>query len=132
MKLADALKKYLEEQTKTDPALAKVYDINRIKECSDYVFNQAKKIKTGNYAFVEDAVVFKWARDFFYGDIDNSDITNDKANTVKPEEIEVKKATVISKKDVKKTAEKTDTKNNDWDMSLFADLSEDERGSNNA
>ena len=133
--LANTLKKYLEEQTKIDTAFAAVYDESKINDCASYVTKQAQKIKTGNYAFVEDAVVFKWSRDFYYGDIDNSDVA-ETTTTEKPMEIETKEATVIQqKKPTKKVVEEkaTDPEEDKWDMCLFADLSEEEeRGSNNA
>lgn len=65
----ERIKAYFEEQIKTDEALKAVYDESKLKQCWEYILKQARKLATSNCAMVEDTVVYKWARDFMYGDI---------------------------------------------------------------
>lgn len=65
----ERIKAYFEEQIKTDEALKAVYDESKLKQCWDYILNQARKLATSNCAMVEDAVVYKWARDYMLGDV---------------------------------------------------------------
>lgn len=79
--LEDILKKYIEQQIEQDAAYKAVYDPKKLKDCAKYVMAMAKKQASGNFAMVEDAVVFKWCRDFFYGDIeDTTTATQEKVN----------------------------------------------------
>ena len=69
--LAQTLKQYFDIAIETDPALKEVYDEKKLDECGKYINNRARKLASNNMAMVESSVVFKWARDFFYGDMDD-------------------------------------------------------------
>lgn len=97
----DRIKEYLQKEIKTDMALAQVYDEKRLSDCYKYIRNQAKKMAKDGCAIVEDAVVYKWARDFFYGDTENTEETDSEVITTPAVKVETKKET----KPVKKPAE---------------------------
>lgn len=78
----ERIKAYFEEAIKTDPALAEAYDESKLKDCWDYITKQAKKKAVNSCAMIEDAEVYKWARDFMYGDIQ-------KAEPEKPAKMEI-------------------------------------------
>lgn len=128
--LAKTLQNYLEEQIKEDTALASVYDASKINDCAKYVTEQARKLQSGGCAVIEDAVVYKWSRDFYYGD------TTPATTEKKEETIEVKTATVVTqkkpkeepkeKKQKKAKAEKKEDGFDKYDMCLFADISEED------
>lgn len=60
-----AIKEYLEKQIKNDTALSEKYDPKKLGKCSEYITDLAKKQLGGKPGYIEDAVVYKWARDFF-------------------------------------------------------------------
>lgn len=64
-KQEDKIKQYLEEQCKTDDALKAVYNPEKIKDCYNFIFECAKKVAHGNSSVIEDAVVYKMARDYY-------------------------------------------------------------------
>ena len=131
--LAEALKSYLEKQIKEDTALADVYDEKKLEECAKYVTDQARKLNQGSCAVVEDTVVYKWARDFYYGDTAKSKPADIKE--IKKEEkieAETKPVTVVKAKKDKKEKMSEEDELAMFDMCLFSDLPENERGSNNA
>ena len=64
-----AIQKYLEKQIKNDPALAEKYDSKNLGKCVDYITDLAKKELHGKSGAIEDALVYKWSRDFFLGDV---------------------------------------------------------------
>lgn len=59
------IKDYLEKQCEQDEALKTLYRPEKIKDCWDFIFNTCRKLADGNSSCVEDAVVFKMARDYF-------------------------------------------------------------------
>ena len=59
------IKKYLDEQAEKDEALKTLYRPEKINDCYDFIKECVKKKSSGCSACVEDAVVFKMARDFF-------------------------------------------------------------------
>ena len=61
----EVIKRYLEEQIKKDEALRTLYIPNKIKDCFAYIKAQAQKKASNGCAMIEDAVVFKWARDYY-------------------------------------------------------------------
>lgn len=65
----EIIKQYLEKQCEQDEALKAVYNPDKINECYDFITSCARQIATGSKACLEDAVVFKMARDFFLGDV---------------------------------------------------------------
>ena len=62
----DIIKKYLEEQCEKDEALKALYKPSHIDGCYNFILECVRKTATGgSNAVVEDAVVFKMARDYF-------------------------------------------------------------------
>lgn len=115
--LKDSIKKYCEELAKSDVEFATHYNPDKLSACCNYITNQARKLAKGNCACVEDSVVYKWARDFFYGDTEEPAVsqdvtTEDEEGNLEEEEIETKPATVITAKKEKKSDEQ-------YQMSLF-------------
>ena len=70
MSFEETLKSYFERLIESDMAIRAVYDEEKIGTCASYVIAQAKKQTKGNCAVISDEVVFKWARDFYLGDIE--------------------------------------------------------------
>ncbi len=115
--LKDSIKKYCEELAKSDVDFATHFNPEKLSACCNYITNQARKLAKGNCACVEDSVVYKWTRDFFYGDTEEAvsqDETSDAEDEeiLDEEEIETKPATVITAKKEKKSDEQ-------YQMSLF-------------
>lgn len=65
--MKEIIKKYLERLCLTDEYLAGLYKEECLEGCIEYITNQARKKceKGQNSIAIEDAVVFKWARDYF-------------------------------------------------------------------
>lgn len=59
------IKEYLEEQTKEDAALRELYRPEKIDDCYNFIKDAVKATGCGRSATVEDAIVFKMARDFY-------------------------------------------------------------------
>ena len=59
------IKAYLEEQIENDAALKALYRPEKIDDCYDFIKNAVKATGCGSSATVEDAIVFKMARDYF-------------------------------------------------------------------
>ena len=116
--LNDSIKKYCEELAKSDVDFATHYNPDKLSACCNYITNQARKLAKGNCACVEGSVVYKWARDFFYGDTEDPAVTQEETSDTEDEEIldeeeiETKPATVITAKKEKKSDEQ-------YQMSLF-------------
>lgn len=85
------IKKYLDEQAEKDEALKTLYRPEKINDCYDLIKECVKKKASGNSACVEDAVVFKMARDFF---IEILPKAAEDAPEVKAAEVEKVKETV--------------------------------------
>jgi hypothetical protein len=114
--LKDSIKKYCEDLAKSDVDFATHYNPDKLTACCNYITNQARKLAKGNCACVEDSVVYKWTRDFFYGDTEESAVSQDETSDDEEEnleeEIETKPATVITTKKEKKSDEQ-------YQLSLF-------------
>ena len=127
---AEKVIQYFKEQIKKDIALAKVFDESKIDECEKYVRNQAQKQAVKGCAVIEDAVVYKWSRDFYLGDTEEPKevVTKTTERNEKPKEkvIETKIVTretaVVTLEDNKDTTEKKDP----FDMCLFDGLTDEE------
>lgn len=111
MNLTDSIKKYCEELAKSDVDFATHYNPDKISACCNYINQQARKVIKSGCGFIEDPVVYKWARDFFYGDTEEPSVTQEETSD-EDEEIETKPATVITTKKEKKSDEQ-------YQMSLF-------------
>lgn len=60
------LKEYLEKQIEEDEALRSLYRPEKLDDCYNFIPNAVKEMpRKDQCAFVEDAVVFKMARDYF-------------------------------------------------------------------
>lgn len=68
--MKDILEKYFREAIQTDSALAAAYRKDKLSGAVDYITKQAGKRIKGQSGYIEDAVVYKWARDFMYGHIE--------------------------------------------------------------
>lgn len=90
--LEEILKKYIEQQIEQDAAYKAVYDPKKLKDCAKYVQSMARKQSNNGCAMVEDAVVFKWCRDFFYGDIEDVEPAEASKVTVSDTPVEEKPA----------------------------------------
>ena len=88
----DIIKKYLEEQCEKDEALKALYKPSHIDGCYNFILECVRKTATGGCnAVVEDAVVFKMARDYF---IEILPKITEVAPEVKPAEVEKVQETV--------------------------------------
>lgn len=81
MNFEETLKEYFEKIVTEDTAISAVYDEAKINSCANYIVAQAKKQASKNCAVVSDEVVYKWARDFYLGDIEE-DYKEDKSENV--------------------------------------------------
>lgn len=70
--MKEAIKAYLEEAIKNDEALAKVYDESKLNACISYINEQARKELKGKNGAIKDDVVYHWARDFYFGDLNKA------------------------------------------------------------
>ena len=62
----ERIKKYLEEQIQQDEALKALYRPEKINDCYDFIMCSVEKMpRNGQCAFVDNAIVFKMARDYF-------------------------------------------------------------------
>lgn len=59
------IKEYLEEQTKEDAALRELYRPEKIDDCYNFIKDVVSATGCGRSVTVEDAIVFKMARDFY-------------------------------------------------------------------
>ena len=59
------IKAYLEEQTKEDAALKELYRPEKIDDCYNFIKDAVKATGCGSSATIDDAIVFKMARDFY-------------------------------------------------------------------
>lgn len=74
MNLKEAITKYLEGQAKKDPCFSAKYDASKLDACVSSIVDKARKELKGANGCVQDAVVYKWARDFF-NDADKAAVT---------------------------------------------------------
>ena len=109
-KQEDKIKQYLDEQCKTDDALKAVYNPEKIKDCYNFIFECAKKVAHGNSSVIEDAVVYKMARDYFIEILPNLvDVT--------PVQETVKEVAAQIEKDAKAD----DVKRDDYGFEVFGE-----------
>ena len=88
----ERIKKYLEEQCEQDEALKTLYKPNCIDGCYNFIQECVRKTATGGCnAVVEDAIVFKMARDYF---IEILPKVAEDAPEIKPTEVEQVQETV--------------------------------------
>ena len=63
--MKEIIQKYLEEQCKVDPCLAEKYKDTLIGGCVDYITKMAKEELNGKNGYLENEVVYHWAREYF-------------------------------------------------------------------
>lgn len=63
--MKEQLQSYLEKQIEADAALKAVYNASKLDACAKYVTEQARKHLNGISGYIDDAQVYKWARDFY-------------------------------------------------------------------
>ena len=100
--MKEQIKKYLDEQVQKNSALAGKYDAERLDKCIDYITEEARKYLNGSNGYVEDALVYKWARDYYLE-------VPSETKPLEEKKVEVKKAVV----------EKKETDENKKQLSLF-------------
>lgn len=121
---ADPVIGHLVERCKDDNGLAQdvIQDHKTCDKCLAYIYDQARKRRSGNCAAVKDEVVYEWAEDYYHKD-DKKEEAEKAERQKKQEEIrkkaekqrkerEAKKAANANQKAAKtnKKAEKTDQK----------------------
>lgn len=113
----ERIKAYFEEQIKTDPALAEAYKEEKLDKCWKYIISQAKSHAKNGCAMIEDAVVYKWARDFMLGDVPEA--KEEKIETGAPAE---DNNSVTSEESVVKESLTTDLSEDDEITEITPDL----------
>lgn len=93
--MKDVIKKYFEKAIETDEALKNVYDEKKLDACIKYIREQARKQAKNGCACIEDEVVYKWARDFMYGDIPAEEKPAEPVETVEEKKTEEPAETVL-------------------------------------
>ena len=64
--MKDIIKKYLEGCCQADPLFKAKYVESKLDECLEFITDMARERANGSSCVaIEDATVFKWARDFF-------------------------------------------------------------------
>ena len=100
-----AVKKYLDEQSKSDVALQTLFRPEKIEDCFAYIKEQARKLAVDGCAMVEDSLVYKWARDYYIDELPKKaetppDVKPTEAPEKKVAEAEVKQVVVEKDGDV--------------------------------
>lgn len=85
------IKKYLDEQAEKDEALKTLYRPEKIDDCYEFIKECAKRKASSGSACLEDAVVFKMARDFY---LDILPRVAEDAPAIKPAEVKKVQKTV--------------------------------------
>lgn len=67
--MTNIIKSYLDDFAKSSIEFSKKYNPNLIDKCIDFINKKAREIIKGNMGFVDDNIVFKWARDYFNDDV---------------------------------------------------------------
>ena len=63
--MKEIIQKYLEEQCKVDPCLAEKYKDTLINGCMEYINKMAREELNSKNGFIENEVVFHWAREYY-------------------------------------------------------------------
>ncbi len=122
----ERIKKYLEEQCEKDEALRVLYRAEKMDDCYHFIEAAVKAMpNTKKSAFVEDAVVFKMARDFFIEVLPK--VAEDAPakvaeNVVKVESVETPAEVV---KDMNKDAGADDTLRDEYGFEVFGEEAEE-------
>ena len=65
MNMKEKIQAYLEEQCKTDPCLAEKYKDTMINGCMKYIEDLARKELESKNGWIDDDVVYHWAREYY-------------------------------------------------------------------
>ena len=65
MSMILTIQKYLEEQCKVDAYLAEKYKDTMLKGCVEYINEMARKELESKSGFLENEVVYHWAREYY-------------------------------------------------------------------
>lgn len=120
--MTEIIKEYIETQAEKDAALKASYNPEVIEKCVEYIYKKAEETaRSSGFAIrgglkgvkIEDAVVYKWARDYFIEGIAAKAAETEKAELAAKskqsepkEEIEVKPA-ITTKREEKKQPEQS-------------------------
>ena len=63
--MKEIIQKYLEEQCKVDPCLAEKYKDTLINGCMEYINKMAREELNSKNGFIENEVVYHWAREYY-------------------------------------------------------------------
>ena len=63
--MKEIIKNYLEEQCKVDPCLAEKYKDTLIDGCMEYINKMAREKLNSKNGFIENEVVYHWAREYY-------------------------------------------------------------------
>ena len=63
--MKEIIQKYLEEQCKVDPCLAEKYRDTLINGCMEYINKMAREELNSKNGFIENDVVYHWAREYY-------------------------------------------------------------------
>ncbi len=105
------IKAYLEEQSKTDEALRNLYRPEKIDDCYNFIKDAVRAMPgSGSSATVEDAIVFKMARDYYFDILpkeadEQSKAEETGAETAKEVETEAEETGAETAKEVETEAE---------------------------
>ena len=110
------IKKYLDELAEKDDAFKAAYnpDINVLHDCYNFIKEAVSKLHhTGNFIAVEDAVVFKMARDYFIDILPAIDVT--------PVQETVKEVS----EQIEEDAKNDDVKHDEYGFEVFGEETEE-------
>ena len=65
MNMKEKIQAYLEEQCKSDPCLAEKYKDTMINGCMKYIEELARKELESKNGWIDDDVVYHWAREYY-------------------------------------------------------------------
>ena len=65
MNMKEKIQAYLEEQCKSDPCLAEKYKDTMINGCMKYIEDLARKELESKNGWIDDDVVYHWAREYY-------------------------------------------------------------------
>ena len=65
MNMKEKIQAYLEEQCKSDPCLAEKYKDTMIDGCMKYIEDLARKELESKNGWIDDDVVYHWAREYY-------------------------------------------------------------------
>ncbi len=63
--MKEVIKNYLEEQCKVDPCLAEKYKDTLLGGCMEYINKMAREELNSKNGFIENEVVYHWAREYY-------------------------------------------------------------------